>query len=103
MTLDQIRSQLIAHVRPYRNKLRRTFHQAQKMPVTRITRIRQQPVFTWIDQQSAGQQQRTGTTRRDQNPPWIDVQAVVRLIKTGNRLAQFRNAARSGVTGLARR
>ncbi|MCY1357197.1 hypothetical protein D9M69_436820 [compost metagenome] len=102
MTLDQAGRQLIAHLRTDRHQLCRAFDQPQEMPVTRVARIRQQPVFTGVDQQSAGQQQRAGAARRDEDAPRIDVQTITLLIKARNGLAQLGNAACGGVTGLSR-
>jgi len=103
MPRHQIRGQLITHLRPDRHQLRRAFDQPQEMPIARVARVGEQPVFTRIDQQGTGQQQRAGAARRDQNPPWVDIQAVTRLVETGDRLAQFGNATGGGVAGLARR
>ncbi|MNI68656.1 hypothetical protein D3C73_1243650 [compost metagenome] len=82
MTLDEIRRQLISHLGPHRDKLRRTFDQPQEMPVARVARVRQQPVFARIHQQGTGQQQRAGPARSDEDAPWIDVQTVTLLIET---------------------
>ncbi|MNQ86672.1 hypothetical protein D3C85_1018710 [compost metagenome] len=101
--LDQIRRQLITHIRTYRNKLRSAFHQAQEMPVARVTRIRQQPVLARIHQQGAGQQQRAGTARRDEDATRVDVQPITLLIKARNGLTQLGNSARGGVARLPRR
>ncbi len=101
IALHQVRRQLVTHIRPHRDQLRSPFHQTQKMPVARITRVRQQPVLARVHQQAAGQQQGTGTTGGDHDPLGIDVQAVTLLIEAGNRPSQLWNSAGCGVARLA--
>jgi hypothetical protein len=56
MSRDQIRRQLITHLRTNGHQLCSAFHQPQKMPVAGVTRIGQQPVLARIDQQARRQQ-----------------------------------------------
>ncbi len=94
-------SQLVGGFRPDRHQLRTAFHQAQEVAVARITWVGQQPVATRIDQQAAGQQQRTGAAGGDQDAFGIDVQPVVAAIETTDGLAQGRQATCGGVAGMA--
>ena len=54
-----------------------------------------------IDQQAAGQQQRTGAAGGDQDAFGVDVQPVVAAVEAADRLAQGGQATCGGVAGMA--
>jgi len=99
--IHQFRGQLVGRLRTHRHQLRRAFHQAQEVPVAWIARVRQQPVLVRIHQQAAGQQQGTRTTRRDQDTFRVQIHVVALPVESGDRRTQRRQAACSGVTGVA--
>lgn len=102
VAVDQVGRQLIIDVRPYRYQLRPTFDQTQEVAVARVAGVGQQPVLARIDQQTAGQQQRTGSARGDEDPFRVDAHPVALVVETCNRLAQGGQAAGRGVAGVAR-
>ncbi|MCY1179305.1 hypothetical protein D9M73_196990 [compost metagenome] len=53
-----------------------------------------------VDQQAAGQQQRAGAARGNEDAFRVDVQAIPLAIEAGNGFAQHRQAACGGVAGV---
>ncbi len=100
MTFDQLGSQLVAHLRPHRHQLRRALDEPQEVPIARIAGVGQQPVLARIDQQAAGEQQRTGSAGSNQHPFGVNRQLITLGVETGNGLAQLRQPASGGIAGM---
>jgi len=101
VTVNQIGGQLVVHFRAHRYQLRTALDQAQEVAVARVTRVCQQPVLAWVDQQAAGQQQCTRAARGDQDTFRVDRHAIPLAIEAGDCLAQGRQAPCGGVTGMS--
>ena len=95
----QSRVQLVVAVSAHGHQLPLPFHQAHKMAVAGIARIRHQHTVTRVHQQRGDQQQGAGCAWCDHDARGRDIQTIGVRIVTGQGLTQLGNTRGLGIIG----